>query len=67
MDAESSDSEESVKPFTEEERAEASADWEAYAAQFGARGAPAVLRAERRAFLGGWIARRQREEQTDGR
>lgn len=56
-----------VKPFTDEERAEAAADWEAYRVQYGANGAPAVLRAERRSFLAGWIARRHREEQTDGR
>ncbi|QDP45542.1 hypothetical protein SEA_FUZZBUSTER_58 [Microbacterium phage FuzzBuster] len=53
-----------AKPITDEERVQAAADWEAYAAQFGARGAPAVLRAERRAFMGGWLARRHREEPT---
>lgn len=54
------------KPLTEDERAEAAADWEAYRVVFGANGAPAVLRAERRSFMGGWLARRHREEQVDG-
>lgn len=53
-----------TKPFTDQERAEAAADWEAYRIAFGANGAPAVLRAERRAFTGGWIARRHREGQS---
>ena len=53
-----------AKPVTDQERLEAAADWEAYRVQFGANGAPAVLRAERRAFMGGWLARRHREGQA---
>lgn len=43
---------------TAEEREQAAADWTAYAAVHGANGAPAVLRAERRAFAAGWLAHR---------
>jgi hypothetical protein len=58
-----SDDEQQPKPVTDDERMQLQADWEAYRVQLGANGAPAVLRAERRAFTAGWLARRHREEQ----
>lgn len=48
-------------PMTEEERITLSADWQAYRARYGANGAPAVLRAEEKAFVAGFLARRHRE------
>lgn len=63
MDDETTPEQPEVRPVDAAERMQLQADWEAYAAQLGARGAPAVLRAERRAFTGGWLARRHREEQ----
>lgn len=60
-----------MRPMTDEEGVTATADWRSYARKHGANGAPAVLRAENRAFLAGWVAGRHREsqraEQTDGR
>lgn len=50
------------KPLTPEEREQAAMDWSEYRKVYGANGAPAVLRAEHRAFLAGWLARRHREE-----
>lgn len=54
------------KPLTDAEREQAASDWAAYRVQLGANGAPAVLRAEQRAFMGGWLARRHHEEQNHG-
>ncbi len=50
------------KPLTEEEREQAAMDWAEYRKVYGANGAPAVLRAEHRAFLAGWLARRHHAE-----
>lgn len=53
---------EQIRPLSEQEGVTALSDWTAFRARYGANGAPAVLRAEQRAFLAGWIAGRHREE-----
>lgn len=63
MDTDENPQPEQMRPLTDEEGVTATADWRAYRAQHGANGAPAVLRAENRAFLAGWVAGRHREWQ----
>lgn len=54
--------EDEVRPVTDAERAIAAADWSRFRIPYGANGAPAVLRAEKRAFAAGWLAGRHAEE-----
>lgn len=66
MDTDETPQEFEPEPLTDIERDEARADWMAYRIPYGANGAPAVLRAEQRAFMAGWIVRRHREAQNRG-